>query len=121
MPKAVLALGLDPRFVDLSQMPGLTPDLVRAYLDAQIARIGELGHDVVSCLVDLGETAEARTASALESRDFDCVLMGAGLRGEPQLLLFEKLLNLVHAKAPRAKICFNSSPADTAEAVQRWI
>jgi hypothetical protein len=37
------------------------------------------------------------------------------------LLLFEKIINLVHALAPNAKICFNSNPADSAAAVQRWI
>ena len=37
------------------------------------------------------------------------------------LPLFEKLLNVVHVLAPGAKICFNSSPADSAEAVQRWV
>jgi hypothetical protein len=48
-------------------------------------------------------------------------MIGAGLRAPPQLLLFEKLLNLIHERAPRAKICFNTNPADSAEAVQRWI
>jgi hypothetical protein len=48
-------------------------------------------------------------------------LIGAGLRDPEQLLLFEKLLNLVHEQAPRARICFNSTPADSAEAVQRWV
>jgi ketopantoate hydroxymethyltransferase len=49
------------------------------------------------------------------------VLIGAGLRAAPQLLLFEKLLNLVHEHAPRAKICFNTTPADSTEAVRRWV
>jgi hypothetical protein len=58
----------------------------------------------------------------LSRRSFDCVVIGAGLRDDPkQLLLFEQLLNIVHARAPDAKICFNSTPADTAEAVQRWV
>ena len=35
----VLALGLDPKFVDLTSMPGLTTDVVRAYLDSQIERV----------------------------------------------------------------------------------
>jgi hypothetical protein len=44
------------------------------------------------------------------------------LRQPPALLLlFEKIVNLVHALAPRASICFNCNPADTAEAVQRWL
>jgi hypothetical protein len=37
------------------------------------------------------------------------------------LPLFEKILNLVHTLAPDAKICFNTNPSDTLEAVQRWI
>ena len=53
---------------------------------------------------------------------FDCVVIGAGLRAPPErLFLFEKVLNLVHRLAPRASICFNTTPADTAEAVRRWI
>jgi len=49
-------------------------------------------------------------------------VIGAGLRQPPErLTLFETVLNLVHALAPSACICFNTTPADTAEAVQRWI
>jgi hypothetical protein len=43
------------------------------------------------------------------------------LRAAPQLRLFEKLLNLIHEQAPHAKICFNTTPGDTTEAVQRWV
>lgn len=61
------------------------------------------------------------TADALKSKHFDCVLIGAGLRLPPErLLLFETIINLIHRLAPRAGICFNTTPADTAEAVQRW-
>ena len=63
----------------------------------------------------------AETA-ALRGRSFDCVVIGAGLR-EPteRLLLFEMILNLVHALAPEARICFNRNPADTLDAVRRWM
>jgi hypothetical protein len=121
MPKTVLALGLDPAFADFTQFPQLTPDLVRTFIESQLERLRGLGYEVVSCLVDLGETAEATTEQCLKSRQFDCVVIGAGLRAAPQMLLFEKLINLVHAQAPKAKLCFNSTPADTAEAVQRWV
>ena len=120
MPKSVLALGLDPGFADLTELRGLTPDLISAFIDSQLERLRGLGYEVDSCLVDLGETAETVVAQHLDSRSFDCVMIGAGLRAPKQLLLFEKLLNLVHARAPNAKICFNTTPADTAEAVQRW-
>jgi hypothetical protein len=71
--------------------------------------------------VDLGDTAETTTAQHLAEGSFDCVMIGDGLRAAPHLLLFERIINLVHEHAPCAKICFNTTPADTAEAVQRWI
>jgi hypothetical protein len=120
--KNVLAIGIEPAFADLTAVPQLTPELIRSYIDSQIEQLRLLGFDVVSCLIDLGETAEVVATAALTSKHFDCVVIGAGLRQPaPQLLLFEKVINLVHARAPGAKICFNTNPADTAAAVQRWI
>ena len=117
----VLALGLDPVFVDRKAMAGLSPGVVRAFIDSQMDRIRVAGYEVETCLVDLGETAEAVLTEALRRRSFDCVLIGAGLRAPSQLRLFEKLLNVVHTLAPSARICFNTSPEDSAEAVQRWV
>jgi hypothetical protein len=120
--KSVLAIGIDPAFADFATFPNLTPELIRSYIDAQIEQLRVLGYDVESCLIDLGETAERVAAAALRSKSFDCVVIGAGLRQPaPQLLLFEKIINLVHTLAPAARICFNTDPADTAQAVQRWI
>jgi hypothetical protein len=39
----------------------------------------------------------------------------------PQFALFEKLVNVVHECAPRAKICFNTKADDTADAFLRWV
>jgi hypothetical protein len=120
--KRVLAIGIDPAYADTATLAGFTPEVIKSYLDAQIAQVTASGYEVDSCLIDLGATAEAVTAAALTSKPFDCVMIGAGLRQPaPQLLLFEKIINLVHALAPNAKICFNSNPADSAAAVQRWI
>jgi hypothetical protein len=122
MPKKVLAIGIDPVFVNFTAMPQFTPQMFQNYIDTQLERLRAAGFDVESCLIDLGETAEAVTTRALQAQDFDCVLIGAGLRlpGE-RLMLFEKVLNLVHRLAPRAAICFNTTPADSLEVVQRWI
>jgi len=117
----VLALGLDPAFVDIPGHPELTPEMIRAFIEVQFEKLRALGYVVQSCLVDLGETAEAVTSDHLRARHFDCVMFGAGLRDSRQLLLFEKLLNIVHVLAPHAKICFNTTPADTLEAVRRWV
>ena len=122
MPKKVLAIGVDPVFIDFTAMPQFTPAMFQSYIDAQLERLRTAGFEVLSCLIDLGDTAEAVTTHALQAGNFDCVLIGAGLRlpGE-RLVLFEKILNLVHRLAPQAAICFNTTPADSLEAVQRWI
>lgn len=114
-------MGLDPVFADFTRFPDLTPELIRSFIDAQLDRLRGLGYEVTGCLVDAGDTAESEVTGHLQARRFDCVMFGAGLRDPERLLLFERLLNLVHALAPEARICFNTTPADTAEAVQRWI
>jgi hypothetical protein len=122
MPTAVLAIGLDPRFADFNAMPQLTPELIQAYIDAEIARVRDLGFDVETCLIAPGDAAEAEVEAALRGKSFACVVIGAGLRVPAEhMLLFEKILNLVHRLAPDASIAFNSTPADTAEAVRRWV
>jgi len=122
MEKRVLAIGLDPSCADFSAFPGLSPELVRNYIDAQIKRLDAAGFITESCLIDRGDTAVQVVARVLQSRQFDCVVIGAGLREPPDLLvLFEQVLNLVHRLVPSARICFNTTPADTLEAVQRWM
>ena len=120
--KAVLAIGIEPAFADFSAFPNLTPEIIRYHINAQIEHLCALGYDAESCLIDLGETAEAMVKRVLRLKSFDCIVIGAGLREPPpQLLLFEKIINVIHALAPSARISFNTTPADTAEAVQRWI
>jgi hypothetical protein len=120
--KTVLAIGIEPALAHYTMLPGLTPELIRSYIDAQLTQLRALGYDVESCLIDLGETAEQVVTTALQSRKLDCILIGAGLRLPPRLPLFEMVINLIHAHAPpSAKIRFNTTPADTVEAVQRWV
>jgi hypothetical protein len=60
--------------------------------------------------------------SQLEQKRFDCILIGAGVRTNPRnFMLFENLINVVHEHAPHARLCFNTLPSDTAEAVKRWL
>jgi hypothetical protein len=120
--KSVLAIGIEPGFADPAAFPQFTSELVHSYIETQIERLRERGLAAESCLIDSGETAEAVATTALRSKHFDCVVIGAGLRQPAQhLLLFEKIINLVHRFAPGAKICFNTTPADTTKAVLRWI
>ena len=125
--RSALIIGLDPELIDFSDpnyagFPGMTAAKVLAGLTAAEEGLKDLGYDALHCLTDFGETAEAVVTAQLQRRQFDCILIGAGVRVIPSnFILFEKLINVVHAHAPRSKICFNTKPSDTLEALQRWI
>jgi len=123
--KSVLTVGLDPTLIDFSKPgypPGMNATKVFAGLKACEEELTGLGYNVQMCYHDFGETAESVVQKALQQKPFDCVMIGAGVRTNPDnFLLFEKLINVVHAHAPQAKICFNTLPSDTTAAIQRWI
>jgi hypothetical protein len=125
--KSVMVIGLEPTLIDFSDpffanAPGMNATKILAGLKTAEDDLTRLGYSVQVCLTDLGETAEAVVQSQLEQRRFDCVLIGAGIRTMPgNFLLFEKLINVVHEHAPQARLCFNTNPGDTVEAVQRWL
>ena len=121
----VLLVGLDPDIVDYtkSPVPDLTAAKVRAAVEADSAKLETLGYNVKALYIDDGETAETTLTDELTTNRYDCIMIGAGLRVvPPYFLLFEKLINVVHRHAPvSTKLCFNSNPTDTAEAVKRWV
>ncbi len=118
----ILLIGLEPTLVDFSSMPDLDAEKVSKGLKAQAQGLRDIGFDAHWCLTDLGETAEAVVRAELAAKDYAAVLIGAGIRAIPvHFSLFERLINVVHEGAPRAKICFNTRPDDTMQAVLRWI
>lgn len=103
-------------------MPGFDAAVVAAGIERAMADLAEGGFDATWCPVDLGATAEAVVSAELARAPYDVVVIGAGLRvALPHFLLFEKLINVVHASAPAAKISFNTKPTDTLDAVRRWL
>ncbi len=123
--KSVLVIGLDPTLIDFSQpgyAPGMNAAKVLAGLKSSEEELTRLGYSVQMCLTDFGETAAAVVQNVLKQYRFDCILIGAGIRANPgNFILFEKLINVAHEHAPQAKLCFNTVPSDTAEAVRRWV
>ena len=123
--KRVLVIGLDPALIDFSQpgyAPGMDATKVLAGIRSAEDELTRLGYSVQTCLTDFGETAAAVVQDRLEQRRFDCILIGAGVRANPSnFLLFERLINVVHQHAPGARLCFNTMPSDTADAVKRWL
>jgi hypothetical protein len=123
---SVLVIGLEPSLIDFSDpaygATGLTAGKVMAGLEADQKHLNALGYEAELCLTDFGETAETVVRERLGRKRFDCILIGAGVRLIAQNTpLFEKLINVVHEHAPQAKLCFNTKPTDTAEAVLRCV
>lgn len=123
--KSVLVIGLDPTLIDFSRpgyAAGMDATKVLAGLKSSEDELTRLGYSVQMCLTDFGETAEAVVQSQLQQKRFDCVLIGAGVRTNPDnFILFERLINAVHEHAPQARLCFNTMPSDTAAAVKRCL
>lgn len=123
--KKVLLIGIDPKLIDpnLSTATGWDANRVRAAAQDANKRLVELGYELQSCLLDPRGTDESVVSDTLSSEKFDCIMVGAGVRVLSQnTILFEKIMNTIHQKAPpSSKICFNTNPADTVEAILRWV
>ena len=120
--KKVLLIGLDPKVVDYTKWPGLTAEKLKAGSKAGIATLASKGYDASTCFIDHGETAEATVTDALSTTRYECILIGAGVRVDPaEFLLFERLINVILRHAPSARVCFNTGPGDTVEAIERWV
>jgi hypothetical protein len=119
---SVLMIGLHPDVVDYGRWPGLTASKLRAALTADQNRLNELGYQTAICFIDRGETAAQVVTETLAARSYDCIMIGAGVRTDTEhFLLFETLINVIHRQAPQARICFNTGPTDSADAVRRWV
>ena len=124
--KKVLVIGLDPDFIDFSAPQvagsGVTAEKIRGGLEGDGKKLNGLGYQADILWVDDGDTAEKVLRERLGQTRYDAVMIGAGIRTlPPYALLFEALVNAVHAAAPQARFAFNSNPADTAQAVQRAV
>lgn len=120
--KRVLITGLHPSVVNYSKWPMLSVEKLTAAIEEEKTSLRELGYAPDICLYNFKTPPEAALKKKLSEAPFDCVMIGAGIRTDPDhFLMFEKLINVVHECAPAAKICFNTLPHDTADAVQRWV
>lgn len=121
----VLLVGIDPAAIDYSKpgmLTGMNAAMVRSVLDAAHASFKGSGIDADMCLIGFAEGEAEKVARQLSTIPYDVVVIGGGLR-EPKetVRLLEKVLEAVRNHAPRARIAFNTSPADSLEAAKRWI
>lgn len=119
--KKVLCIGWEPNSVDYSKYPGMDPERLRSVLEADLQKLNDIGYDAQMGYLTSEESAVKEVVDLLSNRRFDIVLIGAGVRKDDDCFyLFEKLVNVVHQHATTAKICFNTGPTDSVQAVQRW-
>ncbi len=114
-------IGLRSDCVDYEKWPQLNKEILEAAFIQVVTELTQNGYDAIWCLTDQGKTAEEQLKNALREEKPDIVLVGAGVRTDPNLFfLFEKVINVIHSQAPSAKIAFNNLPYDSLESVQRW-
>jgi hypothetical protein len=119
---AALLVGWHPDVVDYSKWPRPTPEKLPAGLEGDRARLEALGYDAELGLLRSSEWAASSLQTLLSEKPRDCVLIGAGVRTIPEYLhFFESLANTFHDSARKAKLCFNSGPFDSVDAVQRRV
>ena len=121
----ILLLGLEPEAVDYSDPalpPGMNAEKIRAGITVAVKGFTDRGweSDVGSILPD--ESAGPTVERLLRSTNYDCVVIGGGVRLPPRnLALFEVVINAVRKAAPGAAIAFNTRPDDSADAAARWV
>jgi hypothetical protein len=121
MAKKILMVGWHPSAVNYAKYPGLTAEKLEASLRADETRLRDLGYDATLAFIRTADTAAPDLEAMLEGTAFDVVLIGAGVRkDDDHYLVFERLINVVHEHAPKARIAFNTGPTDSAAAIQRW-
>jgi len=123
--KRILLVGYYPETVDFSDPalpPGMTAEKVHAGIAAAMKQFAERGWEADAGYIRPDETAGPMVERQLASANYDCVVIGAGVRLPPRrLAIFEAVINAVHKTAPRAAIAFNTRPDDSADAAARWL
>ena len=121
----ILLLGLDPETVDYSDPavpPGMNAETTRAGIAVALKQFSDRGWEADVCLIHPDESAGPTVERQLRSTNYDCVVIGGGVRLLPRnTALLEVVVNAVRKAAPGAAIAFNTRPDDSADAAARWV
>jgi len=121
----ILLVGLDPETVDFSDPalpPGMTAEKVHAGIAVAREQVTKRGWELDLAFIRPDETAGPSVERQLRSANYDCVVIGAGVRLPPRnLALFEAVINAIRRAAPGTPISFNTRPDDSADAAARGL
>merc|ERR1739841_96193 len=128
MAPAVLYLGLHPTSPGLQEAAkkgGLNlppPDQFLAKLNEEVDRVSQAGYACEGLWVmDSGEEGVKETIAKLKEKDYKAICIGFGIRGmAPFTVFFEQLVSAITSQTS-VPMCFNSSPNDSLEAIQRVV
>jgi hypothetical protein len=90
-------------------------------------RLRTVGYRATTFALTMDAEGDARLAAELEADTYDGVVIGGFINGqhpdmpptEERTLWFERVLNLIHEKAPSAKIILNRQPSEALQSVER--
>jgi hypothetical protein len=90
-------------------------------------RLRTVGYRATTFALTMDPEGDARLAKELEADRYDGVVIGGFINGqnpdvpptEERTVWFERVLNLVHEKAPGAKIILNRQPSEALQSVER--
>jgi hypothetical protein len=100
----------------------MTVEKIRSGIELAMKQMKDRGWEADVCLIRPDDTAGPTVERHLVAAEYDCVVIGAGVRLPPQgLSMFEVVVNAIHKAAPAAAIAFNTRPDDSADAAARWL
>jgi hypothetical protein len=100
----------------------MTSEKVRAGIAVALKGFTDRGWESDVGYIQPDETAGPTVERQLRSANYDCVVIGGGVRLPPRhIALFEVIVNAIRKAAPGAAIAFNTRPDDSADAAARWV
>jgi hypothetical protein len=126
MTVTAIQIGLDPDLIDYSspdfaQFRGLSKEKLRAANYDNVTALRAAGYHVDNCLIDFGAAGAAKARQWLEAKQYDAVLIGAGVRlVASNTLLFESIVNAAHTTQPGCRFVFNRAAMATPDDIRRW-
>lgn len=118
----ILSIGLSPASIDYERYPQLDEASFTARIAKGEEELRASGLDFDPCYVSADpDEAEAQLRTHAGG-GYKLAMIGAGLRMAPeQTLLFERLVNTLIELFPGIRMCFNTSPESTGEAMRRGL
>jgi len=121
----ILLVGLDPDTVDYSDSvlhAGMTAEKVRAGIAVAVKQFADRGWEADVGFIRPDASAGPTVERQLRSTNYDCVVVGGGVRLPARnLALFEVVINAIRKAAPDTAIAFNTRPDDSADAAARGV